>query len=224
MTRIDLPRFITIEGGEGAGKTTLILRFKEILQSLGIPVVTTREPGGSLLSNQIRDWLLSRQPTVKIGAKAELLMFLAARAQHIEELIAPALAAGKVVLCDRFNDSTIAYQGAGRGLGVSFVRELCQAVCGRTVPDLTFYLDVDPVVGLQRTRHSSKENAAAGEVDRMEAEKLEFHQRVRDVFVEMAQAEPARFAIVDASRPQKAVVEACEKILLTHFGRDLLHN
>lgn len=221
MSNVKVPRFITIEGGEGAGKTTLINNFEDVLSSWGLSVVKTREPGGTLLGNEIRNWLLNRHESIKIGAKAELLMFLAARAQHIEEVIAPAIAAGKVVLCDRFNDSTIAYQGVGRGLGLSLVQGLCKTVCGPTVPDLTFYLDIDPHIGLQRTKRLTKENAAAGEVDRIEAEKIEFHQQVRKAFSEIAQAEPERFITVDASEPQKNVVETCKKILSVRFGRNI---
>lgn len=147
-------------------------------------------------------------------------MFLAGRAQHIEEVIAPAIAVGKVVLCDRFNDSTIAYQGVGRGLGKSFVEDLCKAVCGQTLPDLTFYLDIDPQIGLLRTRNTMKENAAAGEIDRIEAEKLEFHQRVRQAFLDLAQEDPDRVVVVDASQSREVVVNICTKELSILFGKD----
>lgn len=220
MRSINQPCFITIEGGEGAGKTTLINLFEKLLQEWGFSVVKTREPGGSLLGNEIRNWLLNRHESVKIGPKAELLMFLAARAQHIEEVIAPAIAAGKVVICDRFNDSTVAYQGVGRGLGLPYVRDLCSAICGKTVPDLTFYLDVDPHIGLQRTKRTSKENAGAGEVDRIEAEALEFHQRVRAAFAEIAKEEPGRFISVDASESQEKVAETCKHLLAARFGKE----
>ncbi|HEV8052982.1 MAG TPA: dTMP kinase [Parachlamydiaceae bacterium] len=214
------PCFITIEGGEGAGKTTLINFFERNLQDWGFTVVKTREPGGTLLGNDIRNWLLNRHESIKIGAKAELLMFLAARAQHIEEVIVPAIAAGKIVICDRFNDSTIAYQGVGRGLGLAFVQDLCNDICGQTVPDLTFYLDVDPKIGLQRTKRTSKENARAGEVDRIEAEALEFHQRVRNAFAEIAQSEPERFISVDASQSQEIVTNTCKRLLAVRFGKE----
>lgn len=214
------PSFITFEGGEGAGKTTLINIFEDVLRSWGFDVVKTREPGGSLLGNEIRNWLLTRNENIKIGDRAELLMFLAARAQHIEELIAPAIAKGKVVLCDRFNDSTIAYQGVGRGLGLSFVRDLCLAVCGKTLPELTFFLDVDPQVGLQRTKRIAKEHSAVGEVDRIESEKIEFHQRVRKAFVGIAEAEPDRFITIDASRSLPEVIKSCKQVLASRFGRD----
>jgi dTMP kinase len=223
MSSANFPRFITVEGGEGAGKTTVIEHIEATLQLWGYSVVKTREPGGTVLGNEIRSWLLNHHDTVKIGAKAELLMFLAARAEHIDDVIAPAVASGKVVLCDRFNDSTIAYQGVGRGLGFDFVRELCLTVCGSTLPDLTFYLDIDPIIGLQRTKRTAKENAAAGEVDRIEAEKIEFHQQVRQAFLKMAKEEPNRLVTIDASQSKKEVAKNCENILAIRFGKVTHH-
>lgn len=221
MSNAKPPRFITVEGGEGAGKSTLLNLLGEVVSSLGFTVVKTREPGGTPLGNEIRNWLLSHHKEISIGAKAELLMFLAARAQHVEELIAPAIAAGKVVLCDRFNDSTIAYQGVARGLGFGFVKELCDAACGTTLPDLTFYLDIDPVIGLQRTKRTAKENAAAGEVDRIEAEKMDFHSRVREAFLAITNAEPERCIVIDASQSQEQVAATCKNILLERFRKVL---
>lgn len=215
------PHFITFEGGEGAGKTTLIKICEDTLRSWGYEVVKTREPGGSLLGNEIRNWLLTRNENIKIGDKAELLMFLAARAQHIEELIAPAIAKGKIVLCDRFNDSTIAYQGVGRGLGLDFVKNLCLTVCGKTLPDLTFFLDVDPLLGLKRTKRTAKEHSAAGEVDRIESEKIEFHQQVRKAFADIAAAEPTRFITIDASKVLPEVIQSCKRVLASRFSRNL---
>lgn len=221
MKRIDIPalQFISVEGGEGAGKTTLIDILEKELQSWGYSVVKTREPGGSPLGEEIRHWLLDRHKVIKIGALAELLMFLAARAQHIEEIIAPAIAEGKVVICDRFNDSTIAYQGSGRGLGVTFVQDLCKRVCGEIRPELTFFLDLDPQIGLQRTQHTSKENADFGEMDRIEAEKMDFHERVRKVFIEAAKDEPTRFITIDGSQSKEEVAKACTDILASRFGK-----
>jgi dTMP kinase len=216
---MNAPHFITVEGGEGAGKSTLINALEKALQNWGYAVVKTREPGGTPLGNQIRSWLLDRHKEMKIGALAELLMFLAARSQHIEEVIAPALAAGKVVICDRFNDSTIAYQCGGRGLDEALVRSLCLKVCGKTLPELTFFLDVSPVIGLDRTQRSSKENANIGEMDRIEAEKIDFHQRVREVFMEIAKAEGNRIYTVDASHSQEEVAKECLRILALRFGK-----
>jgi dTMP kinase len=207
-----LPHFISFEGGEGAGKTSLIDSFEKLLVSQGLQVLRTREPGGTPLGETIRTWLLNRDAEIEIGAKTELLLFLAARAQHIHDVIVPAIKAGKMVLCDRFNDSTIAYQGAGRQLGVPWVTQLCEMVCGGIVPDLTFYLDVDPFVGLNRSRNTAKETAQAGEVDRIEAEKLTFHEEVRQAFLEIAQRNPQRFHVIDAHQPQAEVFDTVLRI------------
>lgn len=212
------PHFITIEGGEGAGKTTLIDNLEKLFHSWGIPILRTREPGGTPFGDEVRSWVLSHRSDMAIGNKAELLLFLAARSQHIEEKIAPAIAAGKVVICDRFNDSTVAYQGVARGLGADWVRSLCNTICGATLPEITFYLDVDPKVGLERTRRTSKENAVAGAVDRIESEKIEFHQRVRAAFNAMAQAEPARFYRIDASKSKNEVWDEVKNILSKRFA------
>jgi dTMP kinase len=203
-----LSRFISFEGGEGAGKTSLINSVEKALVARGIEVIRTREPGGTPLGESIRSWLLDRGMQVEIGAKAELLLFLAARTQHINDVIAPAIKAGKVVLCDRFNDSTIAYQGAGRRLGIPWVTQLCEMVCGGVVPDLTFYLDVDPEIGLVRARNTDKDTAQIGQVDRIEAEKLSFHQDVRQAFLNIAQKNPKRFHVVDAHQSQTEVFDA----------------
>jgi dTMP kinase len=199
--------FITLEGGEGAGKTTLIKSLETALKHRGYDVVVTREPGGSHLGEIIREWLLKNKAGHNVGSKAELLLFLAARAQHIEELIDPALKAGKIVLCDRFNDSTIAYQSAARGLESEFVKQLCQWVCESTQPHVTFFLDVDPKIGMQRTvkRESKK---SGGGADRMELEGIQFHQKVREAFVRLAEQEPQRIKRLDASQSQASVFES----------------
>lgn len=200
--------FITFEGGEGAGKSTLIQRLAQHLSNTqGRQVVITREPGGSPLGDRIRSLLLDKGTGVTIGPMAELLLLLTGRAQHIEALIEPALAAGKIVLCDRFNDSSVAYQGSGRGLGIETVRRLCDLVCQGVVPDLTFYLDVDPTVGLARSKSVTKENAKAGEGDRIEDEAILFHQRVRDGYREIAGQEPSRFKTLDAHQTQDQVFD-----------------
>jgi len=213
MDKHDRLQFITVEGGEGAGKSTLIDQLARILHQQGFEVLKTREPGGTAFGEQIRKWLLSHHGEIKIGARAELLLFLAARAQHIEEVIIPSINAGKVVLCDRFNDSTIAYQGAARSLGISWVSSLCDKVCGSVKPDLTFYLDVDPKIGLKRTKKATKENAARGDFDRIEAEQLEFHQKVREAFLTFAKEEPERFHSIDAHLPKEAVLKQALHIL-----------
>lgn len=208
-----MPLFITIEGGEGAGKTTLIEKLGAVLKSHGHDIIKTREPGGSRLSDHIRQWLLNRDTDLPIGYKAELLLFLSARAQHLEELIKPALSHGKTVICDRFNDSTIVYQGLGRGLGMDYVKQLCDLVCENIIPNITLFLDVEPQVGLMRTRNASKENAKHGEVDRIEAERLDFHERVRQGFLTLAKHNPERIHVIDANQSEDAVFRDVKKLI-----------
>lgn len=210
--------FITIEGGEGSGKSTLLNQISETLTSRGLEVVKTREPGGTKLGETIRGWLLNPDVDHSIGSQAELLLFLAARAQHIEELIRPSLEAGKVVLCDRFNDSTIAYQGAARNLDTKYVQRLCHMVCGNIEPQLTLFLDVDPKVGLLRSQKLDKEHASSGQFDRIEAEKIEFHERVLEAFRALAKREPFRIYRIDANKTKEAVfkeaMRAIEELIL----------
>jgi dTMP kinase len=214
--------FITLEGGEGSGKSTLLQQLATFLTHNGYQVITTREPGGTPLGESVRNWLLQRDSTISIGTKAELLLFLAARAQHIEEKILPALQEGKIVLCDRFNDSTIAYQGGARGLGVKYVQELCHLVCGQVNPDLTLFLNVAPEVGLARSRGVQKEHAAKGELDRIESESLAFHRKIQETLQFLARKEPLRVYTINADKSQdevrKEAILALEKlILLSNF-------
>lgn len=204
---------ITFEGGEGAGKSTLIRQVMAFLQKEGQQVVETREPGGTALGTRVRDLLLKVDPEIRISAKAELMLYMTSRAQTIEEIIAPAVKAGSVVLCDRFNDSTIVYQGCARGLGMEAVKGICDFVCGSVRPDLTLYLDVDPELGLQRTRRAAKEQSVAGEVDRIEAEALTFHIKVREAYLRIAQEEPQRVVVLDASRTVDQVWVDARRIL-----------
>jgi dTMP kinase len=208
---------ITFEGGEGAGKTTLIDSLKAELIKRGHSAIKTREPGGSKLGDQIREWLLSNSKSVPICQRAELMLFLAARAQHIDELIKPTLKAGWIVLCDRFNDSSVAYQGIARGLGEEVVRQMCELVSEGLSPDFTFLIDVDPKVGLERTKKAAKENAQAGSFDRIEAETMEFHEKVQRAYRHIASEEPDRFCVLDGSKSPEEVLKdalpAIEKLL-----------
>lgn len=188
--------FITFEGGEGAGKSTLIDKVEKLMLSHGLEVVKTRAPGGTPLGKDLREMILHPPHGIHIGTKAELMLYLADRAQHIEEVIKPALDKGKVVLCDRFNDSTVAYQGGARGLGFDEVRELCNLVCGGIVPTLTFFLDIDPTVAFTRIK---------GSFDRLEQEKMDFHHEVRKSFQKIATLEPNRFHLIDATQTPDAV-------------------
>lgn len=210
--------FITVEGGEGSGKTTLLHELASDLTQRGYEVITTREPGGSHLGEIIRHWVLHQDPTLSICHEAELLLFLAARAQHIKELIQPALESGKIVLCDRFNDSTIAYQGGARGLGIKYTQELCRLVCGPVEPQLTLFLDVNPETGLTRSRRLEKEHAASGELDRIESENLAFHQKIKEAFEYLAKHEPFRIYTINANRTQaevfKEAIRAIDEFIL----------
>jgi dTMP kinase len=205
--------FITFEGGEGAGKTTLLNKLAYELQQLGCQVVVTREPGGTKLGESIRHLLLTQQSSFSISSRAELLLFLSARAQHLDELIIPSLKQGKIVLCDRFNDSTLAYQGEARGLKMGEVEALCRLVCQDVQPDLTFFLDLDPKIGLARTQKISKEHAASGQLDRIEAETVEFHERVQRAFQEIARNNRSRVVTIDASQPAEFVQQQAWQIL-----------
>ena len=185
-------KFITIEGGEGVGKSTNTDLIQSLLKGRGIEVVVTREPGGTALGEELRSVLLrpNAQPPV---AMAELLLIFAARAQHLETVIEPALAAGKWVLCDRFTDATYAYQGWGRELDQGVIADLEHLVQGERRPDLTVLLDMDPSQGLLR----AQERAA---LDRFEQEELAFFDRVRSGYLVRATAEPSRWIVIDASK------------------------
>ena len=185
-------KFITIEGGEGVGKSTNADLIQSVLESRGCEVVVTREPGGTALGEALRSVLL-RADIESPVAMAELLIIFAARAQHLTTVIEPALAAGKWVLCDRFTDATYAYQGWGRNIDQRAIASLEQLVQGARRPDLTVLLDMDPSLGLAR----AKERA---ELDRFEQEELAFFNRVREGYLARAKEEPARWLIIDASK------------------------
>ncbi|MDP6414302.1 MAG: dTMP kinase [Gammaproteobacteria bacterium] len=190
--------FITIEGVEGVGKSTNIETIKQFLAGRGIEFIVTREPGGTLWSERIRNLLLQVNDDEDLAGLSELLLIFAARAQHLDRLIRPALAAGKWVICDRFTDATYAYQGAGRGLDRSKIAELETLVQEELRPDLTIILDLDPLTGLQRAQ-----NRAA--LDRFEREQLEFFEKVRQAYLDIASAEQERCIVVDASQDLEAV-------------------
>ncbi|MCF4125081.1 dTMP kinase [Methylobacterium sp. SyP6R] len=200
--------FITFEGGEGAGKSTQIATLAAWLRTgaeAPREVVTTREPGGSPRAERIRAAVLSGVAK-PYGPFAEALMFAAARLDHLATLIRPSLARGAIVLCDRFSDSTRAYQGAAGGVEAETLAALERVVVGATRPDLTLILDLPPETGLARARQ--RDRAAASGPDRFEAETLGFHQRLRAAFLAIAAAEPARCAVIDAQRTPDAVAQA----------------
>lgn len=184
-------RFITIEGGEGVGKSTNIQFITARLQQAGIDYVLTREPGGTPLAEKVRELLLNEHDET-VAEMTELLLIFAARAQHLQQVIKPALKAGKWVVCDRFTDATYAYQGGGRGLSQSAIATLENLVQGSLRPDLTYLLDLSPDIGLAR---ASKRAA----LDRFELEKIEFFERVRAGYLERAALEPERCVVIDAA-------------------------
>ena len=190
-------RFITLEGGEGAGKSTQILVIKDYLQTLGNDVVVTREPGGTSEGQEIRNLLVSGDKD-KWSPLSETLLILADRAAHLERVIRPSLAEGKYVVCDRFFDSTKAYQGVAGGLGLDVIHNLQQAVLGTTLPDVTLLLDIDPEKGLRRAQERG------GEL-RFESKTLAYHRTLRNAFLDFAAQEPDRIFVIDADRDVEAV-------------------
>lgn len=203
--------FITIEGLDGSGKSTLIENLCQHLKSKNFEVIKSREPGGTTLGEQVRDLVLT--PSVEpISPFAELCLYLTSRAQHVFRVIAPALKEGKIVLCDRFSDSSVAYQGYGRGLGMKEVRNFCDYVCSGLVPNLTFCLDIDPKIALQRAKKHNQNSNSKG-YDRIESEKLSFHAKTREAFHIIAKEEPNRFFLLDATKPSNEVFKDAVKIL-----------
>ena len=209
--------FITLEGMEGSGKSTLLAGLASRLEAAGRTVLRTCEPGGSALGLELRALLLRTDSDVT--PMAELFLFLADRAQHVAKVIRPALARGEVVLCDRYVDSTLVYQGTGRGLPLDTLFSLCDLTIGSLWPDATLVLDLDAKIGLARavSRHEGEGTFAAE--GRFEAEALDFHQRVRQGFVRLAEQEPDRINLVDASLPPPALLDAAWSVLA---GRGLV--
>lgn len=206
-------KFITFEGGEGCGKSTQVQRLKAALERNGISVLLTREPGGTRLAEQIRS-LLKDETEDPPCDRAELLLFLAARAQLVKNVIRPALEAGTWVISDRFSDSTLAYQGYGRGLSLDVISAANDFACEGLKPDRTILLDVDPVTS--RARMRGREASTNTKADRIERAGDDFHARLRKGFLELAAAEPSRIVTIDASGTEDDVWERVWKSL-THM-------
>ncbi len=204
--------FITFEGPDGSGKTTQLQLLTPWLQVRGYRVLTTREPGGTPIGETIRD-LLHDCAHTEMTATAEILLYSASRAQLVREVIQPALQAGHVVLCDRYYDSTYAYQGYGRGLSLDMLRVITEFAVGHVRPDVTFYFDVPPDVGLARRQRGG------GEMNRLDREALIFHERVRDGYLAMAKAEPDRWVVVDATPPIQTIQDTLRALLPDVLGR-----
>ena len=197
--------FITLEGIEGAGKSTMVNFIEDFLTKHGHDVIKTREPGGTKIGEQIRDILLKNENS-SLTPDTELLLMFAARAQHIKEVIRPALSSGKTILCDRFIDATYAYQGGGRGIDVLRINILEKWVQSNLTPDLTLLFDLDVSVGIARTKKRSK-------ADRFEQEKSVFFENVRSCYLKRAKNEPNRFCIINSALPMKKVEDEIVAIL-----------
>ena len=199
----DPGRLIAFEGVEGSGKSTQLELLRRLLEERGREVLVTREPGGTPAGERVRALVLD--PAVELHPRAEALLFAAARAELVEAVIRPALERGAVVLCDRYLDSSLAYQGGARGLGRGPVEQINRFATGGLLPDLVVLLDLDPAAGLARR---------ARDPDRIEAQDLGFHRRVRDAFRDLAAAEPGRFAVVDAAAPVEEVADQIRAAVL----------
>ena len=203
--------FITVEGPEGAGKTTCVEVLLRHFEKLGLPVITTREPGGTPLAEKLREVVKQRPDAGEnIHCETELLLMEAARAQHVREKISPNLRNGISVICDRFTDSTEAYQGGGRGMDLETIRRFNDFACADCRPDLTFLLDLPPEIGFERVARRASADAAN---DRFEAEKLEFHHRVRQAFLDIAAREPERVRRIDAAGTKADTAQAVETLI-----------
>jgi dTMP kinase len=193
--------FITLEGPEGAGKTTVIDMLLNYYQEKELQIIKTREPGGIPISEKIRNIILDPKHT-EMDARTEALLYAAARRQHLVEKVIPALNDGAIVLCDRFIDSSLAYQGHARGIDMDEIWEINQFAIGDTMPELTIYFDLDPRVGLARINNTSDR-----EINRLDLEKIEFHEKVQEGYYKVIERFPERIIKVDASKPLEQVLE-----------------
>lgn len=203
--------FISFEGGEGSGKTTIIKQLKIDLEKQGFKVLQTREPGGSEIAEGIRQIILNIA-NVKMDPRTEALLYAASRRQHLVEVILPALQNGNIVLCDRFVDSSLAYQGYARGLGINQIYELNRFAIEDLLPGLTIYLDLDPEIGLRRIKDNNRA------CNRLDLESLEFHKKVREGYLLIAKKYPTRIKVVDGSLSKEKLYEEVKKIVLDYFN------
>ena len=216
--------FITFEGIDGSGKSTQLKLLNNFLRTNGCPVVVTREPGGTTLGLRLREALLDAHE--EVDPLTELLVFAADRAQHVRRMLVPALAAGEIVISDRYADATIAYQGAGRGFPPELIAQIVQLATGGLKPDLTLLFDVSIDESTSRTtrRSTGKNSAAKAGRDRLDIENAEFHARVRDAYLELAQAEPERIKLIDASGPVERTQERVKQVIVPFLqSRGHLH-
>lgn len=212
--------FITLEGIEGAGKTSQLDNIVAFIRARGYASVTTREPGGTGIGAQIRGILLNPE-NQDLNANAELLLYVADRVQHIKTVIEPHLKANRVVVCDRFYDATMVYQGYARGLDKTLIRKLHHLVCDDLTPDLTLLFDLDPEVGLARAWREIEKGGRTDQESRFEKEKLVFHKKVRQGYLDTASSDPGRFRIIDAGQDYHRVTEDIEMVLSTFLDNQL---
>ena len=203
--------FITLEGPEGSGKTTAVETAVKKFEEMGYQIVRTREPGGTPIAEQIRNVILDKANTA-MDPRTEALLYAASRRQHLVEKVWPAIKDGKIVICDRFLDSSLAYQGVARGLGVDEVLNINLFATENTWPDLTLLFDLDPEVGLARINSNPNR-----EVNRLDVEKLDFHKKVRNAFLDLAKRFPDRFVVIDASQPREIVAKATLDTILSRL-------
>lgn len=205
--------FITVEGPEGAGKTTIIEKLSADFSDSGVPVLATREPGGIEIAEKIRTIILDKEHTMMDG-RTEALLYAAARRQHLTEKIVPALRRGEMVLCDRFIDSSLAYQGFARGLGIDEVYAVNQFAADGLMPDVTLYFDIEPEAGLKRIAKNT-----GREINRLDLETIEFHQKVREGYKLLLSRFPGRIVEIDAGQPMDNVYKAAKNIIEKHLSR-----
>ncbi len=205
--------FITFEGPEGSGKTSVINGIKDYLDALNIDYITTREPGGIKIAENIRNIILDKENTM-MDPRAEALLFAASRSQHYYEKVEPALNSGKVVLCDRFIDSSLAYQGYARGLGIDEVYDINKFAIGNAMPDVTLFIDVPPKVGLDRVFNNTRK------VDRLDLEKIDFHELVYKGYKEVQKRFPKRFIDIDGTNDKETVIKDTLEVIKRYLKVD----
>lgn len=205
--------FITLEGPEGSGKTSAIKLVREALEQMGHEIIMTREPGGTPISEQIRNVILDKDNTA-MDSRTEALLYAASRRQHLVEKIWPALKEGKIVFCDRYLDSSLSYQGYARGLGIDDILKVNEYATEGTYPDITFLFDIDPELGLERINKNKDR-----EVNRLDVEKLSFHQKVREGYLILSKRFPDRYIVIDASKPLEEVSSNVLKEILNRLGK-----
>ncbi len=205
--------FITFEGGEGSGKSSALRLLDEKLRAEGFQTVLTREPGGTPIAEQIRNVILDRANTA-MDARTEALLYAASRRQHLVEKVWPAIKEGKIVLCDRYLDSSLAYQGGARGLGIDEILNVNLFATEGTFPDLTLLFDIEPELGLARIAKNAQR-----EVNRLDLEKIAFHKGVRATFLSLAKRYPDRFVVIDASQSLEKVVDDAYKAIKERLGK-----